>query len=147
MNSTLTYKGIKNKLFTFLGVLLKSGSDMLRLCNDLRLLPSVDADVINEDIAIVDWLVDTRAPLDRWSCSLCWSLLWTTEGVGGGKPPTTRWAVLSKKLSNLPTSFARAKLVVYPPYIWCDHYNLKRVIHKLYNIRKAYLLINFYPLF
>lgn len=115
------YRDNNNLWSTFLGSLPKLGSDMLLLCIDMRLLPSADAGVINEDIVIVDWLEDTRGALDWWSCSPCWPLLCDVEGVGGGKPPTTRWAVLSKKLNHLP-SFARAKLVAYPPYKWCNHY-------------------------
>jgi len=52
------------KIFTFMGVLPMSGSEILRLCKDLRVLPSTDAEGINEDIAIVDWLVDICGTLD-----------------------------------------------------------------------------------
>lgn len=56
---------------TCLGLLPKSGSETL-LLDIVILLPSaahsligsMEADGINDDIAIVDWLVDTLGPID-----------------------------------------------------------------------------------
>lgn len=92
-----------------------SGSEALLVCIVILLLFAVESAVgssegTNEDIAIVDWLVDTLGP----SGCRCSS---PAVGTGGGILGTTRWAVLSKRLSNLSTNFLGAKFAENPPCI------------------------------
>lgn len=131
VNTGRLWKCIKEQLHTCLGVLPKSGSDTL-LLDIVILLPSaahsligsIEAEGIKDDIAIVDWLLDTLGATCWWKYSLTWTLPCDVEGAGGGNPPTTRCAVLSKKFSNFPTNFAGAKFVAYPP---CKSKFTKRV--------------------
>lgn len=118
--------GIKNNnidmniIKTWLVDRLKSGSEALRLCIILRLpstwlICSIDGDVTNDDIAIVDWLVKNLRPFCGCWWLFCMVLL-DIDVTGGGVPPTTRCAVLSKRLSNFPTILPGAKFVENPPY-------------------------------
>ena len=74
----------------------------------------MDAEGTNDDIAIVDWLEDTRGPVGWWLYSFC-ALELDVDGIGGGSPPTTRCAVLSIKFRSFPTNLPGDKFVENPP--------------------------------
>lgn len=87
------------------------------LLSAISVIDCIEADGINDDMAITDWLFTNFA-----AAGIEWLSLSLTDPCGNGGSgadgvPIMRDIDLSSEVKIFPTSFAGARFVPYPPYI------------------------------
>jgi hypothetical protein len=107
-------------------VLPKSGSETLLLCaiflpapplfSAISVIDCIEADGINDDMAITDWLFTNFADAGAAWLSLSLTDPCGSGGSGADGVPIMRDIDLSSEVKIFPTSFAGARFVPYPPY-------------------------------
>ena len=111
---------------TCFDVLPKSGSETLLLCaiflpapplfSATSVIDWIEADGINDDMAITDWLFTNFAAAGAAWLSLSLTDPCGSGGSGADGVPIMRDIDLSSEVKIFPTSFAGARFVPYPPY-------------------------------